>query len=120
MGVSMCDFCNIGIEPTGTLADTAHLLGEVLGGLVFVEDSLGRYDEFPAFVAESAGLRFALLGIPDPEDDLRDDPTEDYELLIEPIALHSIDAVGDPEEDISEQIMQKILNDGRIRCWSLK
>jgi hypothetical protein len=112
----MNTFGHVGIDPIGALPETAALLGEVLGGLVFVEDTLRRYDEFPAFVAESGGLRFALLGVPDPADDLRDEPTNDFELMIEPVVV----ALGDAKTDISDQVMQRLRNDGRINCWSLK
>ncbi len=109
-------FGHVGIEPVGSLSDTATLLGDVLGGLVFSEDTQRRYDEFPAYIAEGNDLRYALLGIPDPDDDLRDDPTADFELMVEPLALHPADV----KADISQQLIQKIRDDGRINCWSLK
>lgn len=109
-------FAHVGIKPRGTLADTAVTLGQVLGGLSFAKDTQGRYDEFPAYVAEGDGLRYALLGIPTPEDDLRDEPTNDFELLVEPV-LPSPDAI---ETDISDELILKIRNDGRLKCWSLK
>ena len=112
----MRKFAHVGIEPSGTLAETAALLGRVLGGLVFVEDTRRLFDEFPAYVAKDAGVRYALLGIPAPEDDVREVRTDDFELLVEPLSSH-----GDGEKkDISAELLSKIERDGRLRCWSLK
>lgn len=58
------------IAPTYSLAETALKLGKALGGVAFREDDLGKYDEFPSYSAESAGLSFALLGIPNERDRL--------------------------------------------------
>ncbi len=116
MSASMNTFGHVGIEPVGDLSETAALLGSVLGGLIFSEDTQRRYDEFPAYLAERGALRYALLGVPDPDDDLRDDPTMDFELIVEPLALLQ----GSAKADISDELIEKLRNDGRINCWSLK
>jgi len=108
-------FGHIGVQPTGSLADTAKLLGEVLGGLAFVEDDRRRYDEYPAYIAERSGLRYALLGVPAPEDDLREDPSDDFELLIEPVTSQR----GASKVDVSDEIIKHIQSDGRLTCWAL-
>jgi hypothetical protein len=56
----------IHIEANLPLSETAQLLSKGLA-ISFVEDIGGRYEEFPAWTAEAAGLEFALLGIPEPE-----------------------------------------------------
>ena len=60
-------YADIGIKPMGSLAETALVLGKALGGIAFVQDTEGRFDEYPA-IAESGRLRFALLGVPGPAD----------------------------------------------------
>ena len=60
----------IQIVPKFSLSETAAKLGIALGGLNFRQDPSGTYDEFPSFSAEALGLNFALLGIPDPADQI--------------------------------------------------
>jgi len=112
----MKKFAHVGIEPIRDLGVTAEVLGIALGGLAFVEDTRGRYGEFPAYVAEEEGLRYALLGIPAPEDDLREEKTNDFELMVEP-ALPSGDG---PKADISNDLILRISRGGRLKCWSLE
>jgi hypothetical protein len=108
-------FGHVGIQPMGSLADTAKLLGEVLDGLVFTEDIRRRYDEYPAYIAEQNGVRYALLGVPAPEDDLRENPSDDFELMIEPVARQLVA----PDADVSEETIKRIRSDGRLACWAL-
>jgi hypothetical protein len=67
--------------PTFSLSETAAKLEAALGNLVFRQDLPGKYDEFPSFSAEAAGLKFALLGIPDPEEQILG-PVESFCLQI--------------------------------------
>ncbi len=69
-------------EPDRSLAETAARLGMALG-VTFAEDASGRFDEFPSFGAESAGLTFDLLGIPVPEEQFPDNPVTHYQFLID-------------------------------------
>lgn len=108
-------FGNVGVQPSGSLADTAKLLGEVLGGLAFAEDHEHRYDEYPAYIAVGDGLRYALLGVPAPEDDVRDDPSDDFALLVEPARRLG----GLPNADMSGDLIARIKLDGRLACWAL-
>jgi len=112
----MKQFAHVGIEPIGDLASTAEVLNSIFGGLTFVEDSRRRYGEFPAYVTEHQGLRYALLGVPAPEDDLREERTHDFELMVEP-ALPQGDG---PKADISDDLIAMIMADGRVKCWSLR
>ena len=107
-------FGYVGIEPIGNLAQTAKILGEALGGLNFVQDHERKFDEFPAFVAVSDGIEYALLGVPDPSEDLRDEPSSDFELQAHPYG----DVTGE-KVDISTQLIERLANDGRIRGWML-
>jgi len=68
------------ISPTFSLAETAEKIGAALGGVRFAKDSPGKYDEFPSFSAEAAGLSFALLGIPDLSAQVT--PINDFEFQI--------------------------------------
>lgn len=99
----------------GSLVATVKLLGEVLGGLAFVEDDKGCYDEYPAYIAEHNGLRYALFDVPMPEDDVRDKHSDDFVLLIEPVARQR----GARDIDVSEEIIKRIQSDGRLNCWAL-
>jgi hypothetical protein len=95
--------------------ETASILGRILGGLEFVEDIQGRYDEFPAYVAEKDGYRYALLGVPAPEEEIRDNPTKDFELMLLPI----LPLTNATKIDVSDELILKISRDG-LKCWSLK
>jgi len=108
-------FAHLGIEPMGDLSQTAIILGEALAGLEFVEDTQRRFDEFPAFIGQEDDATYAFLGIPDPSEDLRDEPSSDFELQVMP-GQH---ATGE-SVDISDQLIARIRTDGRLRCWSLK
>ena len=109
-------FAEIGISPVGSLGETAEILGRVLGGLVFLEDQQGRYEEYPAYVAEDNGIRYALLGVPEQGYDVRDEPTTDFTLLVEPILTKREDAIV----DTSGGLIDRIQRDGRLKCWSLE
>jgi hypothetical protein len=104
----------LGIKPAGNLQETASILGSILGGLVFRENASGFYEEFPAFEAEYEGTKYVLLGVPAPEYDMRDEPSDDFELQIEPITWDSGERI-----DISGQVAAIISSDGRIACWLL-
>ena len=69
------------IKPLGELAATAKTISVALG-VDLRYDQSGDYEEFPAFVASAHGWHFALLGNPSPSDDLRDNPTDDFELQV--------------------------------------
>lgn len=108
-------FAHIGIRASYSLADVAKILGEIFS-VEFVEDKSWRYDEFPAFVVELQNIRFALLGVPEPGDDLREDPIDDFELMIEPIES-SPDTL---KVDVSEEALSRMCQDGRLDCWLLR
>lgn len=101
----------VSIKPVGDLEQTAAIVGEALG-LQFVYDKDRHYDEYPAYIAEVPHHRYALLGVPDPEDDLREEPSDDFALQVNPLN----DAEGDAT-DISEQLLATLQKDGRLICW---
>jgi hypothetical protein len=70
------------LEPDFPLADTATKLGAGLGGIRFKKDPIGTSDEFPSFSAQAAGLSFILLGIPEADEQIGDEPITDYTLQI--------------------------------------
>jgi len=69
------------IKPRGTLADVASILGGAWG-IEFVPETTGRYEEYPAYYADVLGLHLALLGVPEPEEDIRDEPTTNFTLQV--------------------------------------
>jgi len=105
----------IGINPIGTLTETAQILGKDLG-IVFYEEQEGKYDEYPAFCAEALGLEFALLGIPDEEFDLREEKTVNFVLQVSSIKKEK----RENRVDISAHIVDWLQTDSTIECWILK
>ena len=69
------------IAADSSLAETAAKLGTALD-VTFRDDPCGKFDEFPSFSAESAGLSFALLGIPELDEQISPEPIIDYEFHI--------------------------------------
>ncbi|EIM13013.1 MULTISPECIES: hypothetical protein [Pseudomonas] len=107
-------FADIGLTPIGSLENTATVLGDILG-ITFKEDNEGTYDEYPTFLASTQTLKYALLGIPLPEDDLREEPSNEFNLLVS-----SIDDDSElPEIDISEKLISQLMKSGVVQCWRL-
>lgn len=73
---------SVEIEPRHSLKETARRLGEALS-VTFENELTGRYEEYPAYVATAAGLEFALLGAPAPEDDVRENKSDAHQLMID-------------------------------------
>lgn len=112
--VTYREFADIGLTPIGSLEHTATVIGDILG-LTFEQDKEGMYEEFPAFLARTPNLNYALLGTPFPEDDLRDDPVDEFNLLVTPVD----DDSDHPEIDISEQLISQLMKNGNIQCWKI-
>lgn len=74
---------DVSIEPDHSLAETALRISRALG-IALEEETTGRFEEFPAFFGKKGGVAYALLGLPDPEHDLGDEPANDYSLSIWP------------------------------------
>ncbi|WDG92260.1 hypothetical protein PUP49_02265 [Pseudomonas chlororaphis] len=107
-------FADIGLTPIGSLENTATVLGDIIG-ITFKEDNEGTYDEYPAFLASTPTLKYALLGTPLPEDDLREEPSNEFNLLVS-----SIDDSSDlPEIDISEKLISQLMKSGAVQCWRI-
>lgn len=94
---------SIFLTPIDSLENTATVLGDILG-ITFKEDNEGTYDDYPAFPASTPTLKYALLGTPPPEDDLRDEPSNDSNLLVGPIN----DDSDLPESGISDQLISQL------------
>ncbi|UCR87330.1 hypothetical protein [Pseudomonas chlororaphis] len=103
---------SIFLTPVDSLENTATVLGDILG-VTFKEDNEGTYDEYPTFLASTSTLKYALLGNPLPEDDVRDEPSNDFNLLVNPIN----DDSDIPESDISDQLISLLLRSGIVECW---
>ena len=111
-GIAMAS--SIGVLQAGGLAATASILGEILG-VDFKKELLGTYDEFPAYIGDMDGARYALLGNPAPEDDLREEPSDILQLLIK-LRYPSFGLTAD---ELAVSLSEKITIDGRLTCCSL-
>ena len=110
-------FAYVEIAPTSDLAQTAKILSDALG-VLFRFDASGNYEEFPAYVATRGDLEYALLGVPDPKYDLRDEAerTTDYQLVVRPIRSNDPGA----NVDITDDVLREMALDGRLRCWRME
>ena len=91
------------LEAERPLGETAEVLGQVLG-VSFSKEVMGKFEEYPAYVARGVGISFALLGIPSSECDLRDDSANTYELQ-----------VGSERSDAREQAIGMLAAEPRIK-----
>lgn len=82
------------IEPDHSLAETARIVSSALG-IALEEEVTGRFEEFPAYLAERAGVMYALLGPPEREHDIRENPTNDYCLQVWPESSGAAEPVFD-------------------------
>jgi len=104
----------INIEKTAPLDEVALAVSQALEAVALNEDHSGYFEEFPAFVGYALGLRFALLGDPLPEYDIREDKTAGFELQI----MSYIDYPPDCEVvsvDVSPYFVKLLLDKG-IKC----
>ncbi|MEJ2791491.1 MULTISPECIES: hypothetical protein [unclassified Pseudoxanthomonas] len=72
------------IKPSISLAETAERIGAALATRLEPEMS-GRFEEYPSFVGATSDLEIVLLGPPQPEHDIRENPTQDYALQVAPL-----------------------------------
>ena len=112
----MYKFATTYIEPFMDLKTTADIVGEIFGGIKFRFDENWRFDEFPAYISKDDIYEYALLGIPDPEYDIRDDPENIFQLEVYTIRSNSHEGNDEGHKDISEEIAAKINKDGRLTC----
>jgi hypothetical protein len=75
------EYAYIGISPDKNLLDTANLLGKTLD-IEFVKDKMGSFEELPAYIAEDAIKKYALLGIPDEGSCLHEQAMDYFELQV--------------------------------------
>ena len=104
-------FAVVGVRPLRGLAATSAVMGRALGGLDFEPADAGMFDEYPAYIAYSEDMRFALLAPPDDED-----PEGDYQLLVEPLAEADFEA----GVDISKLLVGRISTHGELDCWEVE
>lgn len=102
------------IRPKNDLAATAVALGEALGHTQFTIESTGRYEEFPAYVAEAFGLSMALLGNPSPEYEIRDHASDNFELQITVVSQNS---QNNTQEKVNSLILNAIRSKTGLECW---
>ena len=101
------------IRPHGSLEQTATRLGTALG-VTFVPETTGRYEEYPAYCADVLGLHLALLGVPEPEHDIRSERTSDFELQV-----ISETSSPTPTVNISAFVAEVITLNSDLKCWPL-
>jgi len=99
---------HIGIIPAADLETTARVIGKIVDAH-FKKDETGFYEEFPAYIAKSGGIEYALLGHPEPEYDLREHTKDEYELI-----MRSEDAL-DFREKVSE-LIKRLPIEGSVVC----
>ena len=98
-------------EPIVDLERTAELMSKIVGH-TFKKDLSGYYEEYPAYVAEIDGTKYALLGPPDPENGCRHEPDHDYEMIVESCS-------GENIEEMVETLVARMTAEG-ISCHLLK
>jgi len=96
-----------------SLDEMSKKLGDALD-LNFHDDVEGKYEEYPAVVGNAAGLRFALLAAPHPEDDIREDKTADYQLVAHSEVEGTVYAL--PTVDLSAYFANLIERRAGISC----
>lgn len=105
----------VGIKGALPLDETAAALSAAFG-VTFEEERTGRFEEYPAYVAQALGMELALLGIPDPAFDIRSNQTNDFELQI----FARPDSSGDDTLDLSVHLDGVIRRKTSLECWVLK
>ena len=95
------------------LFNSAEILSNILG-VKFEEELTNFYEEYPAYIAEDKNYEYVLLGIPEPEYDLSDEPSDDYELQI---YSHGCYALDDNFIDVSDHFEKLINSSGEIFCF---
>lgn len=95
----------LNIRPTLSFEETVAVIGDALG-LSFKDDQAGKYEEFPAYRAFVLGLEVALLAPPLPEFDVRDEPDDCFQLIINDCAY--IDDQG-VDVDLSALVEAQLL-----------
>jgi hypothetical protein len=102
----------IAVAPLVTLRDTAVELEHALG-VEFYEDDSGRFEEFPAYCAENNECEFVLLGIPDKEEYLGEEPLDSYQLQIKNSGAFKLnDGAG-----LASHFLNLISSKSFLKCW---
>lgn len=96
------------ITPTADLETTAALISKVFE-VNLMRDVSGRFEEYPAFVGSGKGVDFVLLGNPTPEDDLRENPTTDFELQV---TILELDSAYFTTESVDKIVQSRLKNVG--------
>jgi len=79
-------FGSISIAPSNTLSRTAEILNAVLDGFFLKEDESGRFEEYPAYIADIDSIELQLVG--NSQDDV---DTNFYCLTLRCISIDPID-----------------------------
>ena len=104
----------LSVTPLCSLKQTAQELGKIIK-VQFFEDDSGRYEEFPAYCAMAYGCELSLLGIPDEESYLGDEPLDVFCLQI-----HNINMEIDKDINIADFFLNIISKSETIRCGLTK
>ena len=100
----------LNVTPLYSLKKTAQELSKIIK-VQFFEDDSGRYEEFPAYCAMAYGCELSLLGIPDEEDYLGDEPLDSFHLQIK-----NIDMEIDKNINIAIFFLEIISQSDNLRC----
>lgn len=75
-----------------SLEEVAILLNKNIEGVELKRETSGRFEEFPAYISSFMGSEMALLGIPEPEYDIRDEKKNIFVIQFSDFMdLHGID-----------------------------
>lgn len=93
----------------------AGRLDRLMRGFMFEEETSGRFEEVPAFVAEKGGVEFVLFGVPEGEPD-----TETYVLEFRCKTEQSIEAflASDAGGFLRQFVRDKPAKDGMFLDYS--
>lgn len=110
----MKHFAYLKIEPDFSLADTATILGGILSA-TFEAETTGRFEEYPAYVAKKDGVELALLGKPEPEFDVREEPGDFFQLMAETESSRYPSS-----SQLAQELYQKLSVSGKLRSEILE
>ena len=104
------------IEKEFSHEETARKIGDALG-LKFELDDSGRWEEYPAYVSFCLGVEFALLAPPEPEYDLREEPTDTFQLTTRD---HTKYREGASKVDLSVYLASIIQDKAGLKCEQIQ
>jgi hypothetical protein len=88
---------------------------KVLGDVEFEEHT--GYHEYPAYSAFTNGIKYSILGIPELEEQITDEPIENYQVIVRHYGFEDFDQKC-TEFDLSEPLIELINQSGLLKAMS--